>query len=553
MANKFFRKLNGLLTAAALCVSCLPFGGMLSASAADVQETIPGMTQSPEQLIQEADRGDFLTLGYAVMLECSYGGVGFASTLSEKNSVLLDVDHSGAIDSADIFLLMYWCAYFGAYGKHTDEALAFLQEWDAANGNGNTETTQPTTVPVATATTTLTETTTAILSTFPPVPETATDSSTASASAESKTTPAESMAVTSLPASSTTTKATTKATTTLLATTAAPATTTVTTTQTATGAWAQKDSYRGIDVSKYQGNIDWNAVKAAGNDFAIIRAGYGKYASQKDPYFEQNMRNAKAAGVACGAYWYSYAVTPAEAKQEAEVFASIVQGYQFEYPLVLDIEDSTQTKLSKEQVSAIIQAFCDTMESKGYYISLYSYASFLNSYVYQSVLEDYDIWVAHFGVSRPSYSKTSYGMWQYSGSGTVSGITGAVDLDYSYQDYLPTIRAGNFNGYGSDGPDMTAVSGYKLTVFGSNTEYFYTANLNDVVGYLPLGSYPVTQITKEKYNGYDWVVFEYNGGQYWTALIGDRNRLERDDTTDDCSRQLAEANAKIAAAKAALE
>lgn len=84
MANKFFRKLNGLLTAAALCVSCLPFGGMLSASAADVQETIPGMTQSPEQLIQEADRGDFLTLGYAVMLECSYGGVGFASTLSEK-------------------------------------------------------------------------------------------------------------------------------------------------------------------------------------------------------------------------------------------------------------------------------------------------------------------------------------------------------------------------------------------------------------------------------------------------------------------------------------
>lgn len=447
MANKFFRKLNGLLTAAALCVSCLPFGGMLSASAADVQETIPGMTQSPEQLIQEADRGDFLTLGYAVMLECSYGGVGFASTLSEKNSALLDVDHSGAIDSADIFLLMYWCAYFGAYGRYTDEALAFLQEWDAANGNGNTETTQPTTVPVATATTTLTETTTAILSTFPPVPETATDSSTSSASAESKTTLAESMAVTSLPASSTTTKATTKATTTLLATTAAPATTTVTTTQTASGAWAQKDSYRGIDVSKYQGNIDWNAVKAAGNDFAIIRAGYGKYASQKDPYFEQNMRNAKAAGVACGAYWYSYAVTPAEAKQEAEVFASIVQGYQFEYPLVLDIEDSTQTKLSKEQVSAIIQAFCDTMESKGYYISLYSYASFLNSYVYQSVLEDYDIWVAHFGVSRPSYSKTSYGMWQYSSTGSVSGISGNVDLDYSYKCYPNLMTKYHLNGF----------------------------------------------------------------------------------------------------------
>ena len=159
------------------------------------------------------------------------------------------------------------------------------------------------------------------------------------------------------------------------------------------------------------------------------------------------MRNAKAAGVTCCAYWYSYAVTPAEAKQEAEVFASIVQGYQFEYPLVLDIEDSTQTKLSKEQVSAIIQAFCDTMESKGYYISLYSYASFLNSYVYQSVLEDYDIWVAHFGVSRPSYSKTSYGMWQYSSTGSVSGISGNVDLDYSYKCYPNLMTKYHLNGF----------------------------------------------------------------------------------------------------------
>ena len=75
------------------------------------------------------------------------------------------------------------------------------------------------------------------------------------------------------------------------------------------------------------------------------------------------------------------------------------------------------------------------MESKGYYISLYSYASFLNSYVYQSVLEDYDIWVAHFGVSRPSYSKTSYGMWQYSSTGSVSGISGNVDLNLSYLGY----------------------------------------------------------------------------------------------------------------------
>ena len=94
-----------------------------------------------------------------------------------------------------------------------------------------------------------------------------------------------------------------------------------------------------MDVSKYQTNIDWKAVKADGIDFAMIRAGYGKVANQKDPYFEQNMKNAKAAGIACGTYWYSYATTPAEARQEAELFASVIQGYQFEYPVVLDIED----------------------------------------------------------------------------------------------------------------------------------------------------------------------------------------------------------------------
>lgn len=202
-----------------------------------------------------------------------------------------------------------------------------------------------------------------------------------------------------------------------------------------------------MDVSKYQTNIDWKAVKADGIDFAMIRAGYGKVANQKDPYFEQNMKNAKAAGIACGTYWYSYATTPAEAGQEAELFASVIQGYQFEYPVVLDIEDKVQTALTKEQVSAVINAFCEVMESKGYYVSLYSYASFLNTYVYQSVLEDYDIWVAHFNVSRPSYSKTSYGMWQYSNSGNINGINGNVDLDYSYKCYPDLMTKYHLNGF----------------------------------------------------------------------------------------------------------
>ncbi len=396
MANHVLQKLGSMFTAAILCASCLPFGSVSAAgnntADADISETIPNLVKSPEQLVQDAERGDFLTLSYATLLDCAYFGAGYASTFSEKNQTLLDVDHSGRIDSTDIFLLMYWCAYQGATGDYTEDSITFLSEWDAANGSVTTETT-----PLETTVFTTEETTT-----------------------------------TAAPATTVSSDTTT---------------TTTTTTTNRGGAWAQKDSYRGVDVSKYQTNIDWKAVKADGIDFAMIRAGYGKVANQKDPYFEQNMKNAKAAGIACGTYWYSYATTPAEARQEAELFASVIQGYQFEYPVVLDIEDKVQTALTKEQVSAVINAFCEVMESKGYYVSLYSYASFLNTYVYQSVLEDYDIWVAHFNVSRPSYSKTSYGMWQYSNSGNINGINGNVDLDYSYKCYPDLMTKYHLNGF----------------------------------------------------------------------------------------------------------
>ena len=87
--------------------------------------------------------------------------------------------------------------------------------------------------------------------------------------------------------------------------------------------------------------------------------------------------------------------------------------YKFEYPIVFDIEDESQKHLSTATISAIIESFCSTLEEKGYYVSLYSYASFLNSSVYQSTLDKYDVWVAHYNVSAPSYTR-NYGMWQYS-------------------------------------------------------------------------------------------------------------------------------------------
>lgn len=203
---------------------------------------------------------------------------------------------------------------------------------------------------------------------------------------------------------------------------------------------------RGIDVSQWQGNIDFNKVKAAGYDFVIIRAGYGRCISQKDPYFEQNYARAKAAGMGVGAYWYSYSVTAAQAKQEAEVFLETVKGKQFDYPLLYDIEDRSQSRLSNAVIGQMTDAFCGHLEKSGYYAAVYSYASFLTGKVPAEYRSKYDVWVAHYGVSKPAYSGT-YGAWQYTSTARINGISGDVDCDYAYKDYPATIKGAGLNGY----------------------------------------------------------------------------------------------------------
>lgn len=203
---------------------------------------------------------------------------------------------------------------------------------------------------------------------------------------------------------------------------------------------------QGIDVSQWQGNINFNLVKASGINFVMIRAGYGRYANQKDPYFEQNYKRAKAAGLNVGAYWYSYALNEAQATEEAKVFCEVIKGKTFEYPVAFDIEDKTQSGLSPATIGKIVTAFCSYMEKQGYFVSLYSYASFLNNKVPAAVRNKYDIWVAHFDVMTPSYSG-SYGMWQNSSTYKVRGIGGNVDHDYSYKNYPSIMKTKGLNGF----------------------------------------------------------------------------------------------------------
>lgn len=306
-----------------------------------------------------------------------------------------------------------------------------------------TTTTVPTTTTTTTLTTTLpTTTSTTTTAAKATTVQSGTTTATGKTTAQSGTTTANGKTTTK----ARTTTATTKATTTTAKTTAKPAaTTTVITYATKPGIGAGA-IFEGVDVSVYQGNIDWNKAKADGIEFAIMRAGYGKYVSQKDKYFDQNMKNAKAAGLPCGVYWFSYALTPEDAIKEADACYEVIKNYKLEYPVSFDMETESQMKLPKETVAQIIEAFCGRMESYGYYTTLYTYASFLNYKVEDRIFDKYDIWVAHYNTSKPAFNR-NYGLWQYSCTGSVQGITGNVDRDYVYLDYERIIKNAHLNGF----------------------------------------------------------------------------------------------------------
>ena len=199
----------------------------------------------------------------------------------------------------------------------------------------------------------------------------------------------------------------------------------------------------GIDVSKHQGMIDWSKVKT---DFAILRAGFGRYTSQKDPQFERNYAGAKAAGIPVGAYWYSYARSAEEAREEANACLQVLKGKQFEFPIYFDIEDSTQEFLGKAVLTAMCEAFCDTLEKAGYFAGVYASTYWFTSKLDHARLAGkYTIWLADY---RAGYNKTlKRDMHQYTSNGHVEGISGRVDMSTCTRDFPSIIKNAGLNGY----------------------------------------------------------------------------------------------------------
>jgi len=199
------------------------------------------------------------------------------------------------------------------------------------------------------------------------------------------------------------------------------------------------DYYKGLDVSVYQREIDWNKIKQ-NFDFAIIRMGYGK--NGVDKYWDINYPAAKAAGVPIGTYLFSYAENEADAAEEAKNALNLISGKQFEWPIYYDIEaDAANSKVNEK-----FKTFCDILTKAGYLCGLYSGASRLNSKYSDEIKDNYPIWVAHWGVKQPKYSKT-WGVWQYTSEGRVDGIEGNVDLDYGQIYYADIVKEQHLNGY----------------------------------------------------------------------------------------------------------
>lgn len=229
----------------------------------------------------------------------------------------------------------------------------------------------------------------------------------------------------------------------------------------------------GIDVSRFQGVIDWAAVKAAGVDFAIIKAGGSDAGLYTDSAFERNYEGAKAAGVPVGAYYYvgRLCISRADGIADAERFIEMLKGKEFEYPVFIDLEE-TAPKDKAGATEAVI-AFCETMESAGYYCGIYaSDISGFKDRLNISRLTAFDKWVANYS-TQPKYV-ASYGMWQKSSKGRIAGIFGDVDIDEAYQDYPTIIKANGLNGFKKPEPPKKQM---KVTI--EYDEHIYSGLLDE--------------------------------------------------------------------------
>ena len=266
----------------------------------------------------------------------------------------------------------------------------------------------------------------------------------------------------------------------------------------------------GIDVSQWQGSINWSKVKNDGVDFAIIRCGFEQnYSDQDDDYWHTNAKACEKYGIPFGTYLYSYAQNTAAARSEAQHVLRLIEGYDLSYPIYYDMEDDVQEKLSKTQLADIAEAFCDTIEAAGYEVGIYASKNWFDSKLTDSRFSQWDKWVAQWNSTGCTYDG-DYTMWQCSDAGKIDGISGTVDLNV---DFGAAIR----NGFYQDESDQNWYY-YKNGIRQSSVKSIVSGAVNGEYGWWHVVNGKVTfdNTVANNSNGW-WVIqngkvnFDYDG------------------------------------------
>lgn len=197
-----------------------------------------------------------------------------------------------------------------------------------------------------------------------------------------------------------------------------------------------------LDVSRWQGSIDWDKVKASGKiDGVMIRAMGNKNGKPYlDPYFARNYAECARLGIPVGGYYYTCAVTPRQTEEELAALKTALRGKTFQLPLAIDVEDPRLRSLAPAKLSALVAEAAAQLEAWGLYAMVYTYTNFADTALDMAALAAYDLWIADYRGTRPT---RKHGMWQHTSSGTIPGVSGPVDLSVAYKDYAAIIqRAG---------------------------------------------------------------------------------------------------------------
>lgn len=208
----------------------------------------------------------------------------------------------------------------------------------------------------------------------------------------------------------------------------------------------------GIDVSKWQGDFNFEKAVAEGVEFVILKAGGGDDCLYKDSKFESNYNKCRTLGIPVGAYFFGRATTIDKAREEAYYFISLLKDKQFEYPVYYDVEGRMVTETVTDTLTDIVVTFCNIMEDAGYWVGIYSSQSYFNCKMYDDLLTRYSHWVACWGKSFPELcSKSEVQMWQFGGdtnkirTNKIAGVT--CDQNYCYYNYPTEIKNKGLNGF----------------------------------------------------------------------------------------------------------